>query len=746
MRLSLLSVVLPLWLSAFFTLAAPVADSPCAKVVGRPCTALVLGGGGARGGAHVGVIKQLEAQQVPVDLIIGTSFGSFVGALYASGKSPAEIEKLMLATDWNAGYRDRVNRDEMPMRRKHQADDFNIQLGIGVGLEGAKLPAGVLLGQALSNLLRTALGSQTALTSFDELPIPFRAVAADLVSGQAVVLSQGDLATAIQASMSIPGVVQPMEIDGKLLVDGGIAAQVPVGIARALGAERVIAVEISSPGYGPDDLGSAVEIMDQLSYFLIRKNVEQDLALLQENDVLLIPELGDISTFNFDRLPESIAAGEKAARGEQPRIARLGVASTDYQQWQLARHAPPPAPTKIDRIVIDNRSLLDEAVIRQRLGIKEGDLYDQQQIASGIRNVYGLGTFERIRHEVRTVDNRQELYIQTLEKRWGPGYLDFQLKLENDFDLEQSHELGFAYTLTNLNRWGAEWRNELVFGSNRHLASEIYSPLYTSPLYLLGRVDFDTRNYVVRDSEGRSTGDLTIEDIAFTGALGLRLSDHHDLWFGLISHDGESRLPATVMVEDDNLDFYRRGVAAHWEYDSLDNASLPTRGHRWQARLERSRDRVEGEGDDLATVAELHWLGAIRLGDRHIVRASLRLQDYFNDDFTYSPQLYSLGGFLNLSGYPSNQLFGRHLRYGNLIYNYQVADNDFGAFKAPLYVGLSLESGNVWDKGDSVDYHEVIWASSLFVGWDSPLGPIYLAYGRAEGPWDSIYFYLGDTF
>lgn len=746
MRLLPLLLLLPLSLPLR---AEPAPNSPCAKVVGRPCVALVLGGGGARGGAHVGVIKQLEAMQIPVDLVVGTSFGSIVGALYASGRSAAEIEELLVNLDWSQGYRDQIRRDEMSIRRKHQSDEFNLQIGLGVGPDGIKLPSGVLRGQAMASLLQQALGTMPALTSFDQLPTPFRAVAADLVSGEAVVLGSGNLATAVQASMTIPGAIQPTVIDGRSLVDGGIAAQVPVRIAQQLGAERVIAVEISSPGATAEKLGSAVQIMDQLSYFLIRKNVELDLAALDEKrgDVLIIPELGELTTLDFERLAEALSAGEKAAQQQQQQLSRLSISDHDYRRWGYSRERPPAPPARIDKVVLHNQSRLADSLILKRLDIKDGDPLDQPKINEKIRQVYGLGTFERVTQELREIDGEQQLHVSAQEKRWGPGYADFLLRLENDFSNQQSHELGIAYTLTNLSPYGGEWRNELIFGTDRALATELYWPLGTSQWYLLGRGQYNSNYYPLRGSQGESIGDMRLDDSALITAIGYNLTDNHTLEIGLAGHAGSLELPASIPPEfgTNSPNFKRLSGTLSWNYDSLDSASLPTSGVRWKARFERSKDEIEWQSG-VGNLVEVEWLAAVTLGDDHILRPQLRWQDYFNDDLLQSPVLFDLGGFLNLSGYPSNQLFGRHLRYGNLVYSYRLAANDFGAFRAPLYLGASVEAGNVWDKSSQAAFNELIWAGSLFVGWDSPLGPLYLGYGKAEDKWDSIYFYLGNPF
>jgi NTE family protein len=236
--------------------AEPVAhqQQPCARVKDRPCIALVLGGGGARGGAHLGVIRQLEQQGIPIDLIVGTSIGAFIGGLYATGHSPDDIQYILDHLEWSTGFRDKVHRDEMPVRRKQQQDDYPIRLGLGLDSSGIKIPE--------------AYGAQLNHSHFDQLPIPFRAVAADLTNRETVVMSQGSLLQAVQASMSIPGVVRPMELNGRVLVDGGVANNLPVSIAKDLGADRIIAVAIDAPLLNKEQLDSAFAVTDQLTNFL----------------------------------------------------------------------------------------------------------------------------------------------------------------------------------------------------------------------------------------------------------------------------------------------------------------------------------------------------------------------------------------------------------------------------------------------------------------------------------------------
>ena len=258
----------------------------------RPRIGLALSGGGARGAAHIGILKVLEREHIPVDYIAGTSMGAIVGGMYASGMSPEEIETQLTAVDWDDVFDDNIDRADRSFRRKDDDRLWMIPHKPGFNDGKIKLPPGLVQGQKISNLL-TALTLHVAdIDDFDDLGIPFRAVAADIRTGEKVVLDSGSLATAIRASMSIPAILSPVAWGDMMLVDGGIASNLPIETVRAMGADIIIAVDISTPLQGEDVAQSILSIAEQMSGFLTRRNVEAELRTLGERDILLVPELG----------------------------------------------------------------------------------------------------------------------------------------------------------------------------------------------------------------------------------------------------------------------------------------------------------------------------------------------------------------------------------------------------------------------------------------------------------------------
>lgn len=709
---------------------------PCAQVQDRPCIALVLGGGGARGGAHVGVLKELERRRIPIDMVIGTSIGAYVGGLYALGHSPAQIEQIMIQTPWGQGFRDRVARDEMPMRRKQQRDDFPINLDLGLDASGLKLPKGVLHGQAMAALIQQNYGSVAEFTSFDDLLIPFRAIATDLVNRQAVVLHRGSLQQAVQASMSIPGVVRPLEIDGRLLVDGGVANNLPIDIAKALGAERVIAVAIDSPLLEQRQLNSAMAITEQLTNFLVQEAVQRQMQLLQTQDVLLQPRMANIGTLDFDKVQLAIQIGEQAAL-DAVALDSMQVSAQVYAHWQYQRKRHSEEPVQLAGISLDNRTPYADDVILQRLDLTSEQPVKSQEINSALRRVYGMDTLERISSSiVRLPDGEQVLKLTAIPKSWGPAFLNFRFQLEDDFHNTHNYQIAASYLWTGLSAYGAEWQTDVAIGTDKLLQTEFYWPYADSGFYSTAQLKQSRTLLGLENSAGLSEGELNNTELQWRAEFGYYPTDAMNISVGMLHRDGYYRFPAAFAQQNqiERLSYLRRGVEMRWAMDSLDHVSFPTRGIKTELTLQRTQNNALGTRD--FSDSTLFRAESARQFGEHIWRLRLRWDHFHGDTERVALEQFTLGGLLNLSGYPKNYLFGSEVRFGSLVYLYQLNDSRLSFFNAPYYVGWSLERGMVSQPrfADRSLLHrdDWIWAGSVFVGWDSPFGPLYLGYGQAE--------------
>ncbi|PSJ46620.1 serine protease [Zobellella endophytica] len=725
----------------------------------RPRVALVLSGGGAKGAAHVGVIKVLEANRIPVDIVTGTSMGAYVAGMYALGLDAEELERQLLSLDWNQGYQDKVGRDELSLRRKRQNDEYLLRTDIGINPEWQlSLPGGFFQGQAMGALLRQSTLNLPGLKSFDELPIPYRAVATDMETVTPVVLGYGHLATAMQASMSVPGVLQPVMVNGRLLADGGVVNNMPVDVARELGAEVVIAVDIGDAMLPRERLNSALAMISQLTNYLTRSSTERQLALMTEQDILLTPNIGGIGVGDFSLMPDAISRGEAAAEVMLPRLQALSLSEEEYQAYQahkLDRRAQLQRTDAVylDRVVVENRSGLSEAVIRDVLGVVPGQFHETRELEDGVRRLYALDAFERVSYRIEEHNGEQVLTVITSEKGWGPGFIDFKFALEDDFSSRSNYEIGVQFRRTNINMLGGEWLLEATFGSNKQLASEFYTPLDTDyDFFWKVRGEYEKRRrtffFDASDPQFELFRPLTTLDVDYATwslltELGYNLRPWSELAFGVQGLVGDIE----ARNIDQRLDIDSFGPYVRFSHDTLDNVFFPRRGEAWEVRLGYFRNSLEVNGGEESVSGldyELEWLRPYAF-DRHTLIGKLSLGGSSAEQ-EVPTFARSLGGLFNLSGYQSDQLSGRYSAFGGLLYHYRWFDNDFGAFRSPVYLGGSLERGGVWNSGADVDWQSSLIAGSVFIGVDTNWGPLYLAYGHGEGDKNSFYLYFGNLF
>ncbi len=401
----------------------------------RPKVAVVLAGGGAKGAAHIGVLKALEEMQIPVDYITGTSMGAYVGGLYATGMSADEIESFIYSIDWYSGYRDRVDRSQRRVRDKEAEDRYQLRTDIGLRFGEVHAPRGFVQGQNMLRILRETTGNLNEFQSFDDLAIPYRSVATDIVELQEVVLDKGQLVDAMMASMSVPGALPPYELNGRMLVDGGVVNNMPVDIARAMGADIVIAVDISTDYKQKEDFTSMLVVADQLSNYLVRRSTQQQAESLGGQDVYLRPDVGQMETTEFAKMPDAYEAGYKATYQMKEKLQALRLNGSQYQHYIDAKQQARKMlnygdQTRVDQIVVINNTHYSDGLLTRRLDLDTGRVLKTDEIEAAIENLYALDRFELISYHYEEVDGINQLVVVVDEKSWGPNYVNFRFSLK----------------------------------------------------------------------------------------------------------------------------------------------------------------------------------------------------------------------------------------------------------------------------------------------------------------------------
>jgi NTE family protein len=721
----------------------PAAETASAAAMpSRPRVGLVLSGGGARGAAHIGVLKVLEDLRVPVDLVVGTSMGSIVGAAYATGMSVAEMEQAIAQITTAKLFTDNAPRADKSMRQK--TDDLTPYLipELGIGADGVQLPKGLVTGIALEGELRQ-LVQIANVRSFDELPIPFRAIATDIGTGEMVVLKEGSVVRAIRASMSVPGAVAPVTIGKRQLVDGGLVRNLPVDVARAMGADIIIAVNLGTTLLKPEEVTSVLSVSLQMINILTEQNVGRSLKELQPQDILIVPELGGFSSAQFDDLPKAVPIGEQAARAVADRLRRLSLPPQAYAELRRRQAAPSAsAPIVVEAIKVEGTRRVSDEVVLQSMATGVGDVLDRDTIDLDLRRIYSHGDFETVNYAVDEIDGKRTLVVLVKEKP-ASDYLRFGLGMEANLGKQAAFDLYASHRRKWVNQWGAEWRNDLVLGTDVLLASEFYQPLgERQHLFVAPKLQVSiTPWYLFLDAVQIAR----YQDTTWSAKL--------DLGANLIEY-GELRLGAqlgqrTFRFQSGDLLFptlqvQRLGaLQLSARVDRLDSVNFPHQGYLATGRIHSSLSQL---GADQTYTQWDAALNGAATWSRHTLEGLVSAGGKIGSNDIPIEETFPLGGFLYLSGLQRQQLRAQDYVFGRLMYRTKLAD--IPLFDG-IYAGASIEAarmtpfiGTQWE-GMPVLGTLNVQAGSLYLGVDSPLGPLYLGFGYANSDNRAVYLFLG---
>jgi NTE family protein len=713
-------------------LAQSAAGSRAAPRIG-----LVLSGGGARGLAHVGVLKVLEELRVPVHCVTGTSMGAIVGGAYAAGATTAGLEDFVRKADWNEIFRDSPPRTEISTRRK--IDEYKTLFApeYGVSRGGLVLPKGVIAGVSIHGFFRLLTQQAVEVGDFDKLPVPYRAVAADIETGEAVVLSRGSLSHAMRASMSVPGALAPVEIGGRLLVDGGIANNLPIDEARKLCGDVIIAVNISTPPLKREEITSALSVGGQLINFLGKVNVERQLGSLGQRDVLIAPELGDISSSSFERSADAIRIGEDAARAIAASLSRYSLPPEEYRAFRRRQISEQKPMGSVDEIRFEGLQRTNPEVLSALLESKPGDPLTEEKVSADLRRIYGRGDFESVDYHIQQDPGKRVLIIEPREKDWGPDYVRFGLGLATDFQGENYFNILVQYRRTWLNRLGGEWLNEVQVGQNTFFATEFIQPVeergryFVAPYVKFGQelrgVFFnDQRVGEYQTNETR----LGLDGGALLGTWGeARLGG---VWRRVNAHveTGPAVLPDVKETT--------AGVRALLFVDQFDNAWFPRSGFRLVAKAYAADEAV---GSDRTYQRLDGLLTAVKTWGAHTVNFAINGGTDLHSDMP-AYESFTLGGPLRLSGYRIDQFSGKSFAFSRLMY-YNRAIPLPDLLGSGLFLGGSLEAGRMQGRSDGLPFAGTIWSGSVFLAASTFAGPAYFGFGVGEAGHYSLYLLLG---
>ena len=692
----------------------------------RPRIGLVLGGGGARGFAHVSVLKELERLRVPVDCIAGTSMGALVGGLYASGLSAADIEREMRALDWPRMFNDRLDRPERTFRRKRDDDLALVPAKPGIGNEGLKIAPGVLSGERVLLLLERLTQPVAVRSDFNKMPIPFRAVATDLNTGQAVVLGSGNLALAMRASMSIPGIFKPVVVDKRVLVDGGLANQVPVDVVRDMGADVVIAVDVGTPLVALDEGASLFAIVDQISGFMTVGSARSQVETLGPNDFLILPPLGNqVSTSAFEKIDLAMKIGEQGMDAIRPRLAALGVARGDFREVVAARPAPSTEVPVIDFVRLDNRSRYSDEFLLSRIDIAPGKPLDTALLEQNLERIYGLDTLDLATYDLIEEDGKTGIVVTVVPHSYGPNYLESGLSLYSDFQGDFFVNLRLGVLRAPVNAAGGELRGLLQIGDEPGLLLDYYQPLgIDSDWFANASLGYESPKFGLFDAAGERLANYRAPSWGGELVLGREFGNYGAATLGVRRRSGKAELDVGDPVFDGLS--YRIGEAElGLTFDRIDSSYIPRAGTL--ATLSHVVSRPDLGADVAFEQTNLDLLHARAIG-KHSGFVGLRYH-VSSDDPVPIQSLFLIGGLTRFAGYrPTERAVPNYaVAYGG--YTYELGR----VLSRSAVLGGTLEYGRIWYAGQDLDDGERELHGSLYFGFDSWLGPLQLGYGLREG-------------
>ncbi|HEV3182872.1 MAG TPA: patatin-like phospholipase family protein [Steroidobacteraceae bacterium] len=746
-RLRVLGLFLAAWLAAPAITDAQATPEPRAPLDShhRPRIGLVLSGGGARGTAHIGVLKVLEQMRVPIDAIAGTSMGAVVGGLYASGLSARDIEKIMTSINWQDAFRDRPPREDLDLRRKEEDETFLVKYHFGVRDGHIVVPKGLIQGQKLSETLRRLTLPVARISDFDELPTPFRAVATDLENGDSVVMASGDLTSAMRASLSAPGVFAPVEREGRVLIDGGIADNIPVDIARTMGVDVLIVVDVGSPLLPRQQLSSAPLITNQVLSILIQRGAQAQLATLGSHDVLIRPALGNASAFDFGSVARIIGTGEKAARESATQLAALAVSEQDMQQYALRREALRIPPPRIDFVTVEPGSEHYAAAADTLFGDLVGRQLDPDAVARRMTALYGRGALDTLDYRVIGEPGHYGLAIDARPSSQGSNYLRFGLSLQDDFQGNSTYTAAMRFVMSDITRNAGEWVTDVSVGASSGISSELFLPLAQySGWFVMPHISDLARDLYVYQQQ-TLVAKYRLHTFDYGVDFGRQFGNWGEIRIGTQREQGhyvlavgdpsDPNLPVQSFAPYNLHDYFVRLT-----YDRLDDINFPRSGQ--QAVLQYSAYRNASGIVQAADQVTGSYVGAYSFG-RDTLAFSAAGGSTLQANVTDLNLQFPLGGFLNLSALRADSLLGPNYGIARALFYRQIGRGGPGYFDLPTYLGLSLEMGNVWQSRSAVSFGNTERNASVWLGLDTFIGPIYIATGFDTHGIQQFYLFLG---
>lgn len=696
--------------------------------------ALVLSGGGAFATTHVGALELIEEMDIPVHCVVGTSMGSVVGGLYAAGYDVAALEDVFLTSNWGAIFSGVIDRKDKPYLEKEAEGQYFSDYVASITKDGLQLPGGWREMRGLKTHYRQLMAHLDINQDFNALGVPYRAVATDLSTGEAKAFSKGDITEAMLASMAVPGAFAPREIDGRLYVDGGLSSQLPIRIAKEMGADIIIALDTTIE---PPEISGAPSLGDtttQLIRLTVWRNWKDEVALLGEHDVMIRPSLEGLTVSSFERAQEGFESGRAAALLEREKLAKIKTLAAPSRMRDID---PSKRPSEVNELLIVNDSIVKDDVIRRRLAFKPEDLDNPEKIDRKLKDLASFGGFG----EVNLGLQGNTAVLDVRERNLKGLLVQAGLQASSTFNGDSTYGVLGRLSYRPFSGHGGEVRLAFELGSDFGIMAELYQPLGSQGRFFVMPAIGYTSEEILFD-----IGDIRIgEFVQRQASARLRFGRELGQW-GVIGFEGVAttgELDPQITISPDiaeGFDYSLGGVGALFGVDTLDKTDWPTSGFQFRISGQALFDINDRERTDVYRLFAMKPLRVAGLGV--LLRAETESVQNDNND---PIEVLSLGGFRQLSAFSENSIPNNEYVLGSIeMYKRLTAADTVVNF--PLYLGATIEYANVsFDLFGQTD-NDHFASGSLYLGAETIFGPAFFGAGFAEEGQYSLFLHLGRSF
>ncbi|RYY73297.1 MAG: patatin [Gammaproteobacteria bacterium] len=709
------------------------AQTSTPEISKHPRIALVLGGGGARGAAHIGVLEVLERERIPLACVVGTSMGGLTAGAYAAGLSPAQMREQLDKADWTNLFLDAADYAQLGFRKKRVTRRFLSGTELGVTKSGYQIKPGMISGTKIKLFFNLLVGADYNARNIEDLTLPLAIVATDIGTGEKFVFKKGSLPMAMRASMSVPGFMTPVDYEGHKLVDGGLVDNLPVDVARELcNPDIIIAVNVGTTLKPAEQVSSLLTITTQMIGILAKQNVAHSVKSLTPDDIYLTPALGDFSPADFSEYSKAADIGKRSTEEQLEKLRLYSVDESTYAAWRSEKNNPPKDPVHIDQIVISPLHRQSPDYIAKHIQQKTDAVFNREQLEKDLIRIYGDGFYENVDYNIETRNAKNILHVDVQETTWSSDYFTFGFDINNEYMRDTNFDLRAAYRSTWLNKYGGEFFGTADLGSNPGVEAEFYQPLNPRQTYFIQPSYYRRSEVLDIYSNDKKIAEYDVSRNYSDLALGRNLGIYGQAKISWREYDIKSTSDVSEIDLGNFHDKFGGGLFDVF-IDQRNRLHFPSRG--WSGRLSYFDSKRQGYG-------KLSGEFNIAIPVDNFVLASRT--SYTRSTYGALPfaDAAYLGGFLNLSAYASSQIIADNALYTHLRAERIIGRMPLG-FSGDLRLGVGLEGAKLENAYTFTTSDEWLNSAVIYLGGETPLGPAYLGIGFSQHQRFNIYMQLG---